>query len=170
MVDCSGKQLGNYRLLRPLGKGGFAEVYLGEHIFLKTSVAFKVLYTQLENEDMTSFLGNPDHCASPTCPYCACNRLRPDGELPYLVMDYAPNGRLRDRHPRGTQVPLPAVSAYVKQVAEALQYAHDEKLIPTISSRRNLWPTIVPCYSAILALPPSPSPHAEHIRHCWHCR
>src|SRR5258708_2007124 len=44
-------------------------------------------------------------------------------------MDYAPNGSLRRLHPKGSMVPLPTVISYVKQVAEALQYAHDQKLI-----------------------------------------
>jgi serine/threonine protein kinase len=50
-------------------------------------------------------------------------------ETPFLVMDYAPNGTLRQRHPRGTTLPLAAILSYVKQVADALQYAHDEKFI-----------------------------------------
>ena len=37
-----GQQLGNYRLVRLLGQGGFADVYLGEHIYLGTSAAIKV--------------------------------------------------------------------------------------------------------------------------------
>lgn len=33
MADRTGQQLGNYRILRLIGKGGFADVYLGEHIY-----------------------------------------------------------------------------------------------------------------------------------------
>ena len=44
-------------------------------------------------------------------------------------MEYAPNGTLRQRHPKGTRVLLPTIVSYVKQVASALQYAHDERLV-----------------------------------------
>jgi hypothetical protein len=32
----TGQQLGNYRLLRPLGRGSFAGVCLGEYVYLKS--------------------------------------------------------------------------------------------------------------------------------------
>jgi tetratricopeptide (TPR) repeat protein len=48
---------------------------------------------------------------------------------PYLVMDYAPRGTLRDRHPKGTPLALETLLPYVKQVADALYYAHEQKLI-----------------------------------------
>jgi serine/threonine protein kinase len=44
-------------------------------------------------------------------------------------MDYAPNGTLRQQHPKGTQLPISTIIPYVKHIADALQYAHDEKLI-----------------------------------------
>ena len=47
MSDRIGQQLGNYQLLRLLGEGGFAQVYLGEHIHLGTEAAIKVLHMQL---------------------------------------------------------------------------------------------------------------------------
>ncbi len=56
MANLVGQQLGNYRLLRLLGQGGFAEVYLGEHIYLKTKAAIKVLHTQLAKTELEVFL------------------------------------------------------------------------------------------------------------------
>src|SRR5438270_3162909 len=46
-----------------------------------------------------------------------------------MVMDYASNGNLRKLHPRGTRTDLAAILPYVKQVAAALQYAHDQHYI-----------------------------------------
>lgn len=57
MADRIGQQLGNYRLIRLLGQGGFAEVYLGEHVYLKTSAAIKVLQTKVTTQqDLDGFL------------------------------------------------------------------------------------------------------------------
>src|SRR5205823_6971692 len=49
--------------------------------------------------------------------------------VPFLVMDYAPNGSLRQRYPKGSLVPLPQIVSLVKQVAAGLQYAHEQKFI-----------------------------------------
>ncbi len=50
MGDRVGQRLGNYWLVHLLGEGGFAEVYLGEHVYLNTLAAVKVLHTQLEGK------------------------------------------------------------------------------------------------------------------------
>jgi len=49
--------------------------------------------------------------------------------IPFLIMDYAPNGTLRQRHPKGAVLPPAVFIPYVKQVSSALQYAHDRKFI-----------------------------------------
>ena len=130
MPNRVGQQLGNYRLIRLLGRGGFAEVYLGEHIRLNTMAAIKVLQTQLEDTDANSFLIEAKTIAQLEHPHII-RILDFDIEegIPFLVMSYAPNGTLRQRYPRGTRLPLPTVVSYIKQVADALQYAHDAKLI-----------------------------------------
>src|SRR5262245_66276425 len=42
-LDLSGRQLGDYRLLRRLGRGAMADVYLAEQGSLRRQVAFKVV-------------------------------------------------------------------------------------------------------------------------------
>src|SRR5947209_17935167 len=125
-----GQQLGNYRLVSLLGHGGFADVYLGEHIHLKTRAAIKVLHTQLASEDIEKFRNEALTIAHLVHPHII-RVLDYDVEnsIPFLVMDYGPNGSLRDRHPRGTRLPPMVFMPYVRQVASALQYAHDQKLI-----------------------------------------
>jgi eukaryotic-like serine/threonine-protein kinase len=56
MADRIGQQFGNYTLERLLGWGGFADVYLGQHIHLNTQAAIKVLHGQLPAEDVEQFL------------------------------------------------------------------------------------------------------------------
>ena len=48
---------------------------------------------------------------------------------PFLVMEYAPEGTLRDRHPVSERVALSTIVFYVDQLASALQYAHDHRII-----------------------------------------
>jgi len=125
-----GQRLANYRVIRLLGKGGFGDVYLGEHIHLNTQVAIKVLQTRLVGSHLEQFRVEAQTIARLVHPHIV--RILDFGvedDTPFLVMDYAPNGILRQRHPKGIPVPAKSVVAYVKQVAAALQYAHDRKLI-----------------------------------------
>src|SRR5579864_8758414 len=56
MVDRVGQQFGDYRLIQNLGSGGFADVYLGEHIYLGTKAAVKVLKGAFAEKDIDLFL------------------------------------------------------------------------------------------------------------------
>ncbi len=130
MADRVGQQLGNYRLTRLLGQGGFAEVYLGEHIYLKSRAALKVLHTQLSEQDEASFVQEAQTLACLSHPHIVrvLDFAVQDG-TPFLVLEYAPHGTLRHRHAQGTRLPLETIVHYVQQVAAALQYAHDQRLI-----------------------------------------
>ena len=125
-----GQQLGNYRLIGFLGQGGFAEVYLGEHIHLGTQAAVKVLHTQLTSDNVEDFRAEARTIAHLVHPHIVrVFDFDVSYGFPFLVMDYCPDGTLRKRHAKGERVPLPTVISYIKQVADALQYAHDQKII-----------------------------------------
>ncbi|HEY6540719.1 MAG TPA: serine/threonine-protein kinase, partial [Ktedonobacteraceae bacterium] len=131
MESYAGQQLGEYRLTRLLGKGGFGDVYLGEQIHEHALVAVKVLKGRLSNEkDLQEFL---NEARSFRLKHPHIVQLLDfgigRGGLPFLVIEYAPNGTLRQRYPRGTRVPLDLIVAYTKQVASALYYAHEKRLI-----------------------------------------
>jgi serine/threonine protein kinase len=128
-----GQVLGAYRLKRRLGRGAFADVFLGEHIHLRTLAAIKVLRTSLIDQE-DSFLREARTIA----------RLKHDHivnildfeidqqgheQIPYLVMDYAKKGDILERHPRGSQSRPTSeqISLYVEQIASALNYAHTQK-------------------------------------------
>src|SRR5712691_4653196 len=130
MNDRVGQQFGNYRLVSLLGQGGYAEVYLGQHVRLNQQAAIKVLHTYLTGSEAEHFQQEAQTIATLVHP--AIVRVFDydvrEG-VPFLVMDYAPHGSLRRRYPKGNLVPLPQSVSCVKQVADALQYAHEQKFI-----------------------------------------
>jgi serine/threonine protein kinase len=130
MSSRSGQLLGNYRLTRLLGQGGFADVYLGEHQHLETQAAIKILTGRLGPQEIQAFLREARMIAKLRHPHIL--RIFDFGiedDTPYLIMEYAPHGNLRDRFPKGTRLPLSHIVRYIKQIAHALHYAHEAKII-----------------------------------------
>src|SRR5947209_9412799 len=124
MADHIGQQLDVYRLTHLVGHGGFADVYLGEHIYLGTRAAIKVLHIRLANEDFEKFRTEAKTIAHLEHPHIVrVLDFNIVGNTPFLVLEYAPKGTLRDRHSRGSRVSLTDIVSYVKQVAAALQFA-----------------------------------------------
>ena len=127
MENRRGRKLGAYTLIRPLGEGGFAEVWLGRHAYLENLAAIKILKNETKQE---AFLREAKIVASLNHPNIVqvreCNIER---GIPFLVMEYAAKGSLRKNHPKGTQLTLTTIQNYVSQVTSALQYAHERKLI-----------------------------------------
>ena len=130
MSDHSGQHIGHYRLTRLLGHGGFADVYLGEHIHLGTCAAIKILDTRFSPDEVQHFRQEARMVAQLEHPHII--RILDFGvenDVPFLVMSYAPNGSMRQRYPKGTRLPVRTVVDFIKQIASALDFAHRAKLI-----------------------------------------
>jgi predicted ATPase/DNA-binding CsgD family transcriptional regulator len=124
------QRLGNYRLTQLLGTGIFADVYLGEHFYLNTLVAIKVLRSRLDSSTLADFLTEARHISHLVHPHIIrVFDFGLEAEAPFLVMDYAPHGNLRQLYPPRTIVPLPNIVSLVMALASALQYAHDQHLV-----------------------------------------
>ncbi len=98
MTDSVGQRFGDYRIIRLVGRGSFGDVYLGEHIYEKTSAAIKILKTvATSNDELKQFINEARtfRLKHPNIVQLLDFGIEADGS-PFLVMDYAPNGTLRN--------------------------------------------------------------------------
>lgn len=124
--------LGQYKLLRELGKGGMSSVYLAEHTAMNLPVAIKVLplkrvdqksYKQrFEREAHASFRLNHPNIARAT-------NFDNQGDLYYIVLDYIEGTDLYKKVKEEGPLPVKEALDYVRQAALGLQYAHEEGLV-----------------------------------------
>lgn len=120
--------LGNYRLIRLLGRSDYAEIYLGEHNRTHTQAAIKLFDGR--GNDAAKFLAQAallTHLRHPHIVQVLDSGMADD--TAFLIMDYAPRGTLRQRYPKGTRLPLVTIMHNVRQIASALQYIHLHQLI-----------------------------------------
>ncbi|HJQ20009.1 MAG TPA: serine/threonine-protein kinase [Gemmatimonadaceae bacterium] len=115
-----------YRVLRRLGGGGMASVYLAEHAHLERPVVLKVLHGHLAKDpEMLERFRREARAASQlvhpnVVPILDAGEA--EGVL-YTVMPYMPGGSFADRIAQGAQPPV-EVASVVAQAATALDYAH----------------------------------------------
>jgi eukaryotic-like serine/threonine-protein kinase len=128
-----GDLVGPYRLIRLLGEGGMAEVWLAQRAdgSIKREVALKLPRLRRDRRDLESrFARECDILAALEHPHIARlydAGISPDG-LPYLAMEYVRGEKLTtwcDQHRLG----VPERLALVLQVLDAVQYAHAHQVI-----------------------------------------
>lgn len=130
MTNYLGQRFGNYKLVRLIDHGGYAAVYLGQHVRMKTHAAIKVPHVQLTYQEKKAFLHEARIMAS--LDHCHITRIL-DYSIkfgtPYLVMEYAMNGTLRNCYLHERSIPLDTLLYYLTPVASALDYIHQEGLV-----------------------------------------
>ena len=129
MVGRVGQEFDAYRLLRRLGEGSFGVVFLGEHRSTGAQVAIKLLKFDLTAGRLKKFLTEARTIRLKHPHIVQLLDFGVADDTPFLVLEYAVGGNLRDQYPKGVQVPLPRVLTAVSQLASALQYAHDMRLV-----------------------------------------
>ncbi len=116
-----------YTVIKRIGSGGMAHVYLARHVALARPVVIKVLHRTLarESEMRERFRREAEAAARLVHPYvCAILDQGAAGDLVYLVMPYYAGGSLADMLTRTRKLPAITAASIGAQVACALDYAH----------------------------------------------
>ncbi len=116
-----------YTVIKRIGSGGMAHVYLARHVALARPVVIKVLHRTLarESEMRERFRREAEAAARLVHPFvCSILDQGAAGDLVYLVMPYYAGGSLADLLARTRRLPAVTAAGIGTQVACALDYAH----------------------------------------------
>ncbi|HXV43844.1 MAG TPA: protein kinase [Anaerolineae bacterium] len=131
MEELTGKQLGSYQVVAPLGEGGMAAVYKAYQPGMERYVALKILPRHFANDPQ--FAARFDQEAKVLAKLQHPHILpvfdfgQADGYT-YIVMPFLQSGDLTDLL-AGQSLPLGQIRRLISQVGDALDYAHSRGLI-----------------------------------------
>ena len=132
-----GEHFGTYQVKAKIACGASGCVYLAQHdILSKRLAALKVMHSSHLHspQDEDRFFREAEILASLSHPHILLIYdfgIDEDEGLPYLVMEYAPNGSLRDLLNSDPQHLLPMAQSLsiITQIGEALFYAHQKHIV-----------------------------------------
>src|ERR1044071_9625507 len=126
-----GTSLGPYSIVGPLGAGGMGEVYRATDSRLKRQVAVKILPPGLaaDPDRLVRFQREAEVLASLNHPHIAAlYGLEDAGGVRALVMELV-EGPTLDERIRTGPLPVDEALAIAKQIAEALEAAHERGVV-----------------------------------------
>ncbi|HEY8463515.1 MAG TPA: Stk1 family PASTA domain-containing Ser/Thr kinase [Bacillota bacterium] len=128
-----GKILGNrYRLIEAIGEGGMALVYKAECSLLCRTVAIKILRPQYANdaEFVERFRREARSAASLSHPNVVnIYDVGQENGIDYIVMEYIPGENLKNIIKKEAPFSVRKALNYTRQIAEALNHAHQRNII-----------------------------------------
>src|SRR6476661_4989873 len=131
MPLAAGSRLGPYEILTAIGAGGMGEVYRARDTKLNRDVALKILPEAfaLDGDRVARFRREAQVLASLNHPNIAhIHGFEDSGSTHALVLELVEGPTLADRIARGP-IPLGDALAIAKQIAEALEAAHEQGVI-----------------------------------------
>jgi tRNA A-37 threonylcarbamoyl transferase component Bud32 len=120
-----------YHIVRELGRGGMATVFLAEDVKLHRQVALKVLRPELAASlGSDRFLREIEIAARLTHPHILqLHDSGVAGKHLYYAMPYVEGESLRQRLEREGQLPIDQAISIIQAVASALSYAHHQRVV-----------------------------------------
>lgn len=131
-VDITGRTLGDFQILRKIGTGGMGQVYLARQLSLKRDVAVKLLRNDLATNPnaLKRFEAEAHAVARLNHPNIVqVYHLGESDGLRYMALEFVDGRNLRDYLARRGPPDLPVTLSVIKQVALALQKAHEQGIV-----------------------------------------
>jgi eukaryotic-like serine/threonine-protein kinase len=125
-ADLSGRQIGGFRLLRRLGRGAMAEVYLADQEALGRQVAVKILKNKLAADEGYVRRFQNEARAAAALVHANIVQIYEVGSvdgLYYIAQEYVQGQNLQERMTRGGPPSFKQALAIMRQVAAALHKA-----------------------------------------------
>jgi serine/threonine-protein kinase len=132
MTIAAGTKVGSYEITGAIGAGGMGEVYRAQDTKLGRDVAIKVLPEAFAHdaERLSRFQREAKMLASLNHPNIATiHGLEQSNGTQYLVMELVSGETLAERVKRDGALPVEEALAICKQIAEALEAAHEKGII-----------------------------------------
>jgi eukaryotic-like serine/threonine-protein kinase len=130
--DLTGRQLGDYQILRRLGRGGMAEVYLAEQLSLRRQVAIKVLRRTLAQDEAYVRRFQYEARAAAKLVHANIVAIHDVGNIEgwhYIAQEYVPGQNLKQLITRlGRGLEAPQAVTILRQVSAALQRASEQNI------------------------------------------
>jgi len=129
------KQIGNYRIVAEISSGSYGIVYQGRHIIFEDDpvVAIKLLHAHLgSSQEHEQFIQEARLLRKLKHPHILpILDAGTQDNIPYLVMQYASGGSLKDRqkHQSSLSFPLEEALKILSQIGQALNYAHQQNIV-----------------------------------------
>jgi tRNA A-37 threonylcarbamoyl transferase component Bud32 len=122
---------GRYEIVRLLGRGGMAAVFLAEDLVLERQVAIKVLPPDMTRDGqlIARFQQEAKTAARLDHPnIIPIHRVESEAGLVYIVMKYVAGQSLEDKLSKG-RLPIPLVRHILREAALALGHAHRRRIV-----------------------------------------
>ncbi|EAX98643.1 CAMK family protein kinase [Trichomonas vaginalis G3] len=117
----------DYKFTQMIGKGGFAEVFLVEHIKFLTLFVAKVMTVDASEVQSTWEIFDSETKALSTLNHPHIIRLYDHFQIGcqfYYILEYCPNGSLFDEIEVTRGLPIPRFLTLASQIVSALAYCH----------------------------------------------
>src|SRR5688572_16826595 len=130
------ERIGKYEILRELGRGSMGKVYEARHPIMRNNVAIKVIHSDPSEDPQDiefkrkRLFDEARRAGILTHPNVVTVKdVDSDGEIAFIVMEYVQGPTLEEQLHDGKPLDLDVALNILRQMAEALDYAHSKSII-----------------------------------------